>query len=335
MDAEPGRNANVSWSILAATRFTLAMIVLNYHMVKLFGVTGWSEGLVQLGGKAAVIGFFAISGFSIHSSLKKDTRNFLRRRFIRVYPAYIVAIIASYLLRFMPIEPPKSFLSIDSNAVYLCNVLMLQMFTCKAIDYDLAVWSLSLEISFYVFIFIFRYMSLKTIIGISLISMALFVLPQHLSDLRIYALVVKFKPTKYIWPFLFGYLAFERRTPMWFVGFGAASALCAVLSPEIPHDENMSIFTIVLSVLAIWASVRWAQINNRAILYLGDVSYPLYLFHIPIMILLRKYLLYVNGTYVFIFCIVTSALAMKFAERPVRTLFDVILSRANAVISSK
>ena len=63
-----------------------AMIVVSYHMALLFGIAGWPQVLYLFEGKAAVIGFLAISGFSIHSSLNNDPSLFLKRRFLRIYP---------------------------------------------------------------------------------------------------------------------------------------------------------------------------------------------------------------------------------------------------------
>jgi peptidoglycan/LPS O-acetylase OafA/YrhL len=48
--------------------------------------------------KAAVIGFFLISGYSIAASLQRSSKGFYRRRFLRIYPIYFFAIVTTHIL---------------------------------------------------------------------------------------------------------------------------------------------------------------------------------------------------------------------------------------------
>ena len=82
----------VSWDVLAATRFALAAIVMVAHL----GVPLFSNRLVtavvNLGAFTAVLGFLVLSGFSIAHSYSQNKEGYFRRRMLRIYPLYALAI---------------------------------------------------------------------------------------------------------------------------------------------------------------------------------------------------------------------------------------------------
>src|SRR5262249_50776621 len=91
--------------------------------------------------------FFVISGFVIVLTLKKTSHisHFIRKRFFRLYPAYWVALVITFVLvRFFPLpDRVRSFHEL------LVNFTMIQHWLdVKHIDG--VYWTLSLELAFYV-----------------------------------------------------------------------------------------------------------------------------------------------------------------------------------------
>src|ERR1019366_8528321 len=93
-----GSPKSVSWEALALLRFFLAWIVLSQHLTSVTDHSGWVEALSSFDGKAAVVGFLLVSGYSIAASLDRESEGFYRRRFLRVYPLYFFAIVFAVAL---------------------------------------------------------------------------------------------------------------------------------------------------------------------------------------------------------------------------------------------
>jgi len=89
-----------NWEILAGLRFFLAWIVACGHLNHDFLPKdhAFFQFFSLFGGKAAVIGFLLVSGYSISASLHKKTEGFYQRRFLRIYPLYFFAVILALLL---------------------------------------------------------------------------------------------------------------------------------------------------------------------------------------------------------------------------------------------
>ncbi|MHB2166096.1 acyltransferase family protein [Alsobacter sp. R-9] len=280
----------VAWDLLALARFLLAFIVLCFHMTIFFGAEPLLAAISRLGGKAAVVGFLIISGFSIHNSLLREPAGFLWRRFVRIYPAYILAIASAFALQQFTgeIEAPLHVFNEDSNLVFFCNALMLQMFACKAVDFNLSVWSLSIEFSFYIAaIVVLIRMNTRWLIFIAVASMIMFILPNDLIDGKLYYLATKFKPPKYMWPFIVGFILYRDFSAMKFIIFAALSVVLFLISPEMDAStEPLGPLTIVVTLLTIWVARSWKGAQSKALTYLGDLSYPLYLVHLPVFIAL-------------------------------------------------
>src|SRR6218665_3154567 len=97
----PVRHEESQWALLALMRFGLSAIVAVGHLgLFLPGEAGWIHAANLLDGKAAVIGFLMISGYSIHASLEREPDGFLLRRFLRVYPLYFLCVLFTCLVEF-------------------------------------------------------------------------------------------------------------------------------------------------------------------------------------------------------------------------------------------
>lgn len=91
----------IQWPVLGGLRFFLAWVVLCSHLRHSVPAGDLLMSFQNFNNFSAVLGFLLISGFSIAHSVSKATEGFYRRRFIRVYPLYLAAIIISIIPFFL------------------------------------------------------------------------------------------------------------------------------------------------------------------------------------------------------------------------------------------
>src|ERR1700736_3744326 len=119
------------WAVLAALRFSLAMVVVLGHCCSFVGgPTDWTYIGLWLNQGSAVFGFFIISGYSIAASLDQDPAGFYRRRILRIWPLYLGCIFFGLLVTLrIPhgfIWPTGAQLPPTSGASVAASLLMLQ-----------------------------------------------------------------------------------------------------------------------------------------------------------------------------------------------------------------
>jgi peptidoglycan/LPS O-acetylase OafA/YrhL len=130
------------WSLLAVARFVLAFIVMVGHIDYLHYAPLGALWLVpHFGPFQAVLGFLLISGFSIGSSYGKEPAGFLKRRALRIYPVYAGA------LALACVAAPPTF-NLHSAGTLIQNLLFLNQLTTNTSVVGPA-WSLALEVWLY------------------------------------------------------------------------------------------------------------------------------------------------------------------------------------------
>lgn len=116
------------WSILAFLRFILCLIVFVGHLHAFTYIMPTTFNYIMLlGGKAAVLCFLLISGVSIGYSYLKSGDGYLKRRFLRIYPLYFFAVVATVLLQYL-IGSPFSIAGRTMVAAGLLQVLLISFF---------------------------------------------------------------------------------------------------------------------------------------------------------------------------------------------------------------
>lgn len=146
-----------------AVRYTLATIVALCHLAELSQVRQFQFFYTYLSAPLAVHGFFVISGFLIYRSYERnpDWKEFLRKRFRRILPAYIavICICALCLVSVSELTPADYFLNISWWQYILANLFTLnflqpelpgifQQNPIHAVNGSL--WTIKIELSFYV-----------------------------------------------------------------------------------------------------------------------------------------------------------------------------------------
>jgi peptidoglycan/LPS O-acetylase OafA/YrhL len=275
-----------SWPLLAGLRFVLACIVMGSHL-HWFSASpiGWAAPFEDLGGKAAVVGFLLVSGYAIAASLSRGESGFYRRRVLRIYPLYFVAILAAVGLECVShghAQVPAQAFEGKGWPTALGNLLLLQTFLVKPVAFDGPVWSLSVEFSYYVVAPLLWRMRRKWLVALVVLSAACHLLPPR-EDLGLaYLVLSKLNALKYLWCWVVGFLLYRDAG----LKVDALALACAPLLLAATTRTRWCLVTYALAVVAILAA-RQLRLGGRAarvLDYLGDLSYPLYLFHVPALI---------------------------------------------------
>ena len=293
--------------------------------------------------------FFIISGFVIPFSINhvRSGQEFVRNRFVRLYPVYWVCLSLSVLLRLVSgqLLQPNDTIS-HFLGQYAVNLTMLQYYF-KVPDMEDPYWSLSIELMFYVVIFqIFKWKKLAKaepiLLSLVLLKAVLLALMQYVrSDIAItcilkveyYFPLINFLPL-----FLMGLVFYKMRSEGATL-FRYLTLLCcfAVQNATYSQQTILSIFAVSRVEYAIIIAVymltfqlfvlgKLSFIVNGFTLFLGRISYTLYLFHqfISLNILLpffmdRWHLRYLlSCSLCFITCIVVASIITIFVDEPIR-----------------
>ncbi|MCB4798326.1 acyltransferase family protein [Neotamlana laminarinivorans] len=308
-----------------------AMLVLFQHYMEnsydFFIHTG--EEYINFG-LFGVIVFFIISGFVIPFSVQKrfDLKTFVKKRILRIYPAYLfVFLLCLFLGFFIKIPYYRNLLQSDTSNTIIFNLLLIQEYV--KIPSVLGVsWTLSLEFFWYFMfsLFFFKYgnNANKLIKGSSvfiiLIALLSFLVEKRLPLGRF--LLIHFA--------VIGYYCFEnylkkkqnfKRTILiqvlvfnfaLFIGFyyfqhKTISYFCELLSWNLAY-----IFFFLFYFY-------FDYLRNKTMEYLGKISYSVYLLHTPVYLLYKYYFGKVSGLEIILvtaICIVFSALSYHYIEEP-------------------
>jgi peptidoglycan/LPS O-acetylase OafA/YrhL len=283
---------NAQWSVLAGLRFWLAWIVVCHHLTHCVPLDDPLVSFHSFSGFSAVIGFLLISGYSIAHSVSKGTTGFYRRRLIRVYPLYLVAILVSCI----PLAIVGHEIVVLDGTHYtqptltnlVGNLFFLQGFLVFPLGSNGVVWTLSVEVVCYLLAPLLVRLNAQTLLGIIATSAGCYIVFSQLDP-----------PTKDI-AFLRAGLPLLLLVWAWLLGFyyffhadkNSAKVLVILLGSWLLgfHGgklENFATFTYILSAMAvIYApSIRLPPQTIAVLNYLGELSYPLYLFHTPAILL--------------------------------------------------
>lgn len=323
-----------NWSILAGVRFFLAFIVVNGH-IGFFRPSAMGAFFDQFGGKAAVVGFLVISGYSVSASMANKRDGFLRRRFLRIYPIYGLTIIYAAFLQYVVGAQTLTGLQLaPSSPVTLAgNLFLVQSYLVPRIDFDPPVWSLSIEFSFYILLFFMHRISKYALVFAGVFSFLFFLLPLDLSDHRFYQLAMKANMIRYLWPFLVGVYLFKQPL-MWHFGVVAVvGSLACGFSPT--TYEPLSWMTFLIVIIAVAATRRNVGRSQRWLDYLGDLSYPLYLVHFPLWITMFAVWQVQDSLVYMIAAIIASVILTSVVEAPVRRRLARGISWGHSIIQAR
>jgi peptidoglycan/LPS O-acetylase OafA/YrhL len=281
--------SSTQWAILAALRFFLATVVVLGHFSIL--VRSDHSGIVGLGylhALSAVFGFFIISGFSIAASLDRENTGFYRRRVARVWPLYLSAIAFALVLRTFVLPggftwPQGGVTPHPSALPLIASLLMLQTIIAHPIPFLGPIWSLAGEWWHYMIAPVLKRLNTAALLAWIAISFIFF--------LRLHApgpgvgCMDGFTHGEAVlglsWVWVSGFLYYRFR--------GTSSGFVLLMVPSlfaltIEHSPGVPMFIAIL-VLILSEGHVFPKKSIAFLNFLGDWSYPIYLFHIPALIL--------------------------------------------------
>lgn len=270
--------------------------------------------------------FFMISGFVIFMSLVaiNNIQQFVIARFSRLYPTYWVCIAITVL--FVTFLPTPT-LEIKNFSQILVNLTMIQGHL-RVRHIDEVYWSLGIEFFFYFIMGMIYYLKkLHRINVISFIWLLICIITTYwefpFSKIILNLLIVRYAPL-----FIAGIFFFRLRT----VPQDKVSHILILMTLIVNilyvlkghEDISIRIFylTIIYGIFYLLTYFKISLFYNRILLFLGDISYPLYLLHnvIGYTIIFRIRAVSNNQfVYVLITTLTTVLLAYlvsKFIEKP-------------------
>lgn len=335
---------------IQALRAIAVVAVFAYHL--------WPSRVP--GGFTGVDVFFVISGFLIAGALMReaevngsiDFRRFWGRRIRRLLPASLLVLgltsVAVYL--WIPANLWPQFLreAIASTA-YVQNWVL----AGDAVDYLAAnnlaspvqhFWTLSAEEQFYVFTPIVIALLLLAarrpawrrpvlVGGLAVISLVSFGYSIWLTSVD--APAAYFVTTTRAWEFGVGALvSMLPRAPSGLLSRGAlalgllgVASASALLSSENPFPGAIAAWPVLSSALLIWAGpaagASWQRLTAlRPIQYIGDISYAVYLWHWPLIVIptlaLGHALNGVEKAFVIAMTVAAAGVSTRYVENPLR-----------------
>lgn len=241
-------------------------------------------------GRYGVNLFFVISGFVITLSLESyNAREFVLARFTRLFPTYWVSVCLTFACLIIFSLPKHNPTFLD----FLINLTMLQYFF-NVRDMDGVYWTLIYELCFYTIMLavsltnnLKRLERLGTIWLLLIISSAIGekFLGLHVPDRISVALILNHGQL-----FFAGVIFYKMRLSGITLRRNLLIALC-LLAQAIVADGSAFIATslsITIFYLLVVGRLRW--LNQPVFVYLGTISYSLYLIHQYIGYMMMRYL---------------------------------------------
>jgi peptidoglycan/LPS O-acetylase OafA/YrhL len=330
--------------------------VVFYHLEILI-----NQSVMLPGGFLGVDIFFVISGYLITSLLHKEylknnsisIKNFYLRRSRRILPALIVLIVFIIIFSYFFIFP-KGMVdlsrSIISTLLFLSNFYFLfnrnNYFAESSEQIPLLhTWSLSVEEQFYIFfpfilLIVLKYykknLSLFLLIGIFL-SFTLSVILSKSAKPEIISLNFYLFPTR-AWELLLGAFVaineFQNKYKIKnyintiIVGSGLILLFFSffLADEETKLSSYKTIFAVLgaLSILFIKKDNFFYKyfLSTRPMVYIGLISYSLYLWHFPVLIFFENYyftdIIFNNKVTVLLLSFIFAIISFHFIEKPFR-----------------
>jgi peptidoglycan/LPS O-acetylase OafA/YrhL len=338
---------------LTFTRFIAAISIVVFHFkdsVFPFNVAGIHKALGFL--DVLVSYFFVLSGFILIISLgnKINLKSFYLKRFSRVYPLYLFALLLLLIL-LLNARTPKDTLSLDK--VFLSVILLQSWFESYQLVYNFPAWSLSVEAFFYLLfpyiIFIFNKVILKweviIVIVIWLVMQFLYILMIHNGYF-----FASYHPLFHFASFIVGitsgkvfkikYNALKKYTKhleMLSVTF-LLLILFLISSNNSFFEQNYRVgllspfFVILIYTISLSQRSTILLFKNPRLQYLGEISYGIYILQIPISILVLGLIdrtfkfsptisFCVYLAFLLLFCVFTYELIEKPSKKIIQKLF--------------
>lgn len=344
---EPGENiASVPegfWSTLAVWRFLLALWVLFDHTYN-YSPPGHAMPVFTKSGLMAVMCFFVISGFSIHHSIESRPQHYLRRRIWRIMPINTLAVLIAWAAWSSGVSGNylMPYTNHPNGWHFLGLLFLLQVALPVMVSFMFPAWSLSIEAVCYGLAPYFRRIrNIAVLHGVMAISYVFFLVwpfinANYIAPRNSYEYVA----AAMLWVWLAGWLAYQSPRDTRYFKLLLAGGLLSLWT----HEKLFAITGIVsfLGNGLPWVGILWAVFYRRGRIperwskradYLGELSFPLYLLHYPVLFVLTNTVLKNHpelnwGLLHVILSLGVAVLAYEYLDKPLRKRFSAPFSGA-------
>ena len=276
-----------------------SLIVLVGHTIQFYGPS-WMQNYAVAISQAAVMIFFAISGFFIHKSLaysvqNNDTGRFVRSRFNRLVLPFLLCLsftvilwlIAPLLFITESRDFPNPLGSRDSFSLngIIPTTLLINAFFGQTVSANGALWSLSYEAWYYIGIFGVSLCLLRRISGVAIITVVL--LLSTSSSGFIYLGLVWCSGA--LVSILHGNHKLPRVHIAYFIPIGLAISIALYMIIEYIDENYVILIWRILTGLS-FAILMVFILNKKVVSYFSyasksaSFSYTLYVFHFPTLL---------------------------------------------------
>lgn len=310
---------------LDALRGIAALIVVLYHFTtryyELYDVKR-NFGFSLTFGHYGVEIFFIISGFVIYLTLSKtkSSVDFVVNRFIRLFPTYWVSVTLSFLIITIFSLPGRE----TTLGEYIINLSMLHLeFGVQSVDG--VYWTLLYELKFYflmLLLFHFKFLNKINALSFAMLSLILILNLFNIHEHVIYKLLNKVFIFDFLPLFISGIMFYKIMSKE----ANAIVVINLILSFFIlVWNKDINVFfasTLIYLLFFFLVFNKLNFLNNKILIFLGTISYPLYLIHQNIgYIILNSFNIYnlplVYGTITAIIVVISLASLISYMfEKP-------------------
>jgi exopolysaccharide production protein ExoZ len=325
---------------LQLLRFLAAACVLLTH------ARGEYEGLTLFGAFGVDV-FFIISGFIIYVITDKGPSNYLVKRFIRIVPMYWLFTILLSIIAFVA---PDLLHSATFDIRHIISSLFFFPYWTEGTGFSPILklgWTLNYEMAFYAIFYLSMLISHKhrgwiaSLLIIFVISFFNFISIEEHSSFIFYS-------SRTWLEFIFGILlgmnvrkllTFNNNYFMPIMGVGVAAYLFVYTSYigtlGLPRYLYWGVpaFIMVVSMLALEHKFDKLSISQKQIIvWLGEVSYPMYLMHIYVIAALHR-VIFPSIDFIYLFVasllltVIVSSLVSVLFDKPIRNILSLKLIR--------
>jgi peptidoglycan/LPS O-acetylase OafA/YrhL len=275
-----------NWHLLAGMRFFLATVVMFSHTKYNLEWDYLASIGTYFGAFTAVLSFMLISGYSIAHSISVQPKGFYMRRFARLAPTYYLCLLLavvtyglfSYFTEPGAVERPKTtgdLLSWASAIFMLGGVVSLGPPLIQP------AWTLGAEICYYAVAPLLLRLRRLHMVAVAAVSVLLYLYigAQWGNAFSLWPGAMTI--ISLFWAWLAGWLLYRHReNPLCWVGLVAVLGLAGG-APDSFANGNLLIMSATGAVLILGHMVELSHKARRVSAYLGELSFPLYLCHIP------------------------------------------------------
>jgi peptidoglycan/LPS O-acetylase OafA/YrhL len=284
-------------------------------------------------GRYGVQLFFILSGFVIFKTVEsvKTTKEFIIKRFFRLYPAYWFAVIitATVINLFSQIKH-ISFLE------FLFNLTMFQEhFKIKNVDWSY--WSLTPELFFYFYMAILIFFKATRFIFPVCIAWLIIILCNYFFKIENYFVFIRFFNIRhgqlFIAGIMFYRIFYNKGNPFHNYIMIAFTFFTSLLVYSVQYGIKDIAIAIPLSYLLFFLFIfnKLNFLKFKPLFFIGNISYPLYLIHQDIAITVEQYYDYTSSSLLVIllitFFILIAYWIHLFVELPAQKICKKILDK--------